>query len=57
MSASSGTFARGHYQGIATEHAVAFDLPPRDTAAQPQKDEHVVLVAVKNGDLSMPGHG
>jgi len=40
-----GTFARGHYQGIATEHAVAFDLPPRDATAQPQNDEHVVLVA------------
>jgi len=40
-----GTFARGHYQGIATEHAVTFDLPQRDASAQPQKDEHVVLVA------------
>jgi tetratricopeptide (TPR) repeat protein len=39
------TFARGHYQGIATEHAVAFDLPARDGQARPQGDERLVLVA------------
>jgi hypothetical protein len=39
------TFARGHYQGIATEHAVAFDLPTRNGAALPRSDERLVLLA------------
>jgi hypothetical protein len=40
-----GSFARGHYQGIAVEHSVAFDLPPRESSERPAQGEHVVLIA------------
>ena len=36
------TFQRGHYQGIAQDHAVAFDLPAR---TEPGSGERLVLVA------------
>ena len=36
------TFQRGHYQGIALDHSVAFSLPPRDA---PGSGERLVLMA------------